>query len=301
MDEREALNATANLSRLLLTVGAGAIVLSGTLLQTVYVGRSICLLIASWLLLGLSFLFGYRVHGRYVTQLAKLEFTVRHGRLENLSLLQFLAVAAGLICFAIFVLANVGAGPSLNIRRTTLSKSGRALVVTVDCRSGTDAGCRGEVVLHSNGKHGHAIGHGLFASETDGPSEARIPLANAASLELQRTRAPRVHVTVLVRGQFGNETEASSLLRVERSRARQRRRVARLSVGRLQQPHSRTCSAYHRATGVRSSRLWHRIRLHSRKGITWDPRAARTRTWQRGLCARLSHSSAASGGQSASP
>lgn len=214
-DKREALSSALSLARLLLSAAAGTIVLSGTLLQTIYVGRSLCLLEASWALLGLSLVFGYFVHGRYIAQLdgSNLQST---GTIEWLSLLQTLFVAAGLILFAIFVAINVSSGPRLEITRAELGPRGKNVAVTVDCRSGSGSGCRGEVTLRFAGKLPREIGRALFAGDADGPLKARVPLSRAEGRSLAAGRAQTLKVRVLATGRFGNQTESTSLLLLRR-------------------------------------------------------------------------------------
>jgi hypothetical protein len=219
-DKRQALSSAIALSRLLLSVAAGTIVLSGTLLQTIYVGRSLCLLEIAWVLLGVSLLLGYLVHGRYVTQLAKSDLTVRRGRVEVYSLLQFLAIVAGLVCFAIFVVVNVGSGPRLAVARADLGHGGRQIAVTLDCRSGADSGCQGEVTLKLARRPAVELGHAVFGDESDGPVVARVPLAPAVGRHLRRLSRqgpPLLTVRALASGRFGNETRETAALRLSLS------------------------------------------------------------------------------------
>jgi hypothetical protein len=214
-DKREALSSALSLGRLLLSVAAGTIVLSGTLLQTIYVGSSLCLLEAAWVLLGLSLVFGYLVHGRYIAQLdaSNLEST---GTIEWLSLVQTLFVAAGLVLFAIFVATNISSGPRLEITRAELGGGAQIVAVTVDCRSGADSGCRGEVTLGFAGKRPRELGRALFAVDADGPLKARVPLSRAEGRSLAAGRARTLKVRVTATGRFGNQTKATSLVLLRR-------------------------------------------------------------------------------------
>jgi hypothetical protein len=214
-DKRQALSSALSLGRLLLSVAAGTIVLSGTLLQTIYVGRSLHLLEAAWVLLGVSLVFGYLVHGRYIAQLdeSNLDST---GAFEWLSLLQSLFIAAGLTLFAIFVAINLDSGPRLEATRTELGVGARYVVATVDCRSGADSGCRGEVVLGLAGKRPREIGRTLFAAKADGPLRARVPLSRAEGKFLATGKARILEVHALATGRFGNQTEVTVELRLRR-------------------------------------------------------------------------------------
>jgi hypothetical protein len=214
-DKREALDAGLRLARLLLSVAAGTIVLSATLLQTIYVGRSQHLLEVAWILLAVSLLLGYLGHGQYVTQLDNSNLKTK-GRFERLSLFQFLFLFAGLGLFAIFVAINLRAGPRLETTRAELLGGGRLVAVTVDCRSGSDSGCRGEVTLIAARKKPIQIGRGLFAGEADGPQVARVPVSAAERASLTVGKAPTLEVKARATGKFGNQTESTSTLLLRR-------------------------------------------------------------------------------------
>lgn len=222
-DKRQALSSGLSLSRLLLSVAAGTIVLSGTLLQTIYVGRTLCLLEGAWVLLGVSLVFGYFVHGRYVSQLDESNLNST-GTFEWLSLFQSLFIAVGLVLFAIFVAVNLGSGPRLKVTRAELGRGARYVAVTVDCRSGASSGCHGEVALASTGKRPREIGRTLFAEEADGPLNARVQLNRAAGRPLATGKAQILEVHALATGRFGNQTETTSRLRLRRSAASHARR-----------------------------------------------------------------------------
>ena len=149
-DRRQALSSAVGQSRLLLSVAAGTIVLSATFLSAIYVGRSLCLLVAAWIVLGISMFVGFVVHGEYTAQLAESDLTVRRGRLEVEMLVQLVAVLAGLSCFGLFVLGNVDAGPQLEIRRAAVDSARGEVTVSISCRSGAGTGCRGEVTLRQS-------------------------------------------------------------------------------------------------------------------------------------------------------
>lgn len=216
-DKLAALEAGLRLARLLLSVAAGTIVLSATLLQTIYAGRSQHLLEVAWALLGVSLLLGYLVHGQYVTQMDNSDPEVG-GRFEGLSLFQFLFLLVGLGLFAIFVAINLGAGPRLEATRAELLGNGRLVAVTVDCRSGSDSGCRGEVTLLAPGRKPAQLGRGLFAGDADGPQVARVPLSAATSASLAAGRAPTLQVRTRATGKFGNQTSSTSKLLLRRPR-----------------------------------------------------------------------------------
>jgi len=225
-DKREALSSVQGLGRLLLSVAAGTIVLSGTLLQSIYVGHCLVLLEIAWTLLGVSLVLGYLVHGQYITQLNKSDLTVRKGRIEKFSRFQFFLVFAGLVMFAIFVAINLGSGPRLELTRAELGSGARYVAVTVDCRSGADSGCRGEVALVSAGKRPREIGRALFAGEADGPLMTRVPLSRAEGRSLAAGKAQKLEVQALATGRFGNQTESTSeilLRRPQRPANRMRR------------------------------------------------------------------------------
>jgi hypothetical protein len=218
--KREALSSVVGLARLLLSLAIGTIVLSGTLLQAIYVGRCLLLLEIAWILLAVSLFWGYRVHARYITQLNKSELEVRKSPIERFSRNQVLSVAAGLIFFAIFVVVNIGSGPRLAITRLELGRTSRSVAINIDCRSGSDSGCRGEVVLAARrSKRHHEIGRALFVSATDGPLEARVPLPPRAGKVLAAGKAQRMKVEAVATGRFGNQTEVSATLRLARPRS----------------------------------------------------------------------------------
>lgn len=212
-DRREALSSAVGQSRLLLTVAAGTIVLSATFLTAIYVGRSLCLLIAAWILLGISMFAGFVVHGEYTAQLAESDLTVRRGRLEKEMLAQLLAALAGLFCFGLFVLGNVSAGPQLEIRRAVVALERGGATVFVACRSGAGTGCRGEVTLREDSDSGsREIGHTVFAQDQDGPSAVRLRLTAPPFRRLSELSGDRVEVEARAQGRFGNESTATKTL-----------------------------------------------------------------------------------------
>jgi hypothetical protein len=216
--EQEALSSVVRLARLLLSLAIGTIVLSATLLQTIYVGRCLLLLEIAWFLFGVSLVWGYRVHARYITQLNESDLSLRNGPIEKFSRNQVLSVAAGLILFAIFVAVNIGSGPRLAVTRLELGPDARYLAVSIDCRSGSDSGCRGEVVVKPAGvqKRHHEIGRTLFANEADGPLKAKVPLSPTESKVLSVGKAQRLEIEAIATGRFGNQTEATKMLRLRR-------------------------------------------------------------------------------------
>lgn len=214
-DKRQALSSALSLGRLLLSVAAGTIVLSGTLLQTIYVGRSLHLLEAAWVLLGVSLVFGYLVYGRYIAQLDESNLQ-SSGTFEWLSFFQSLFIAAGLILFATFVAINIDSGPRLEVTRAELGYGARYVTVTVDCRSGANSGCRGEVALVFAGKRPREIGRALFADKADGPVKARVQLNRAEGRSLAAGKAQTLEVQTLATGRFGNQTESTSKLVLRR-------------------------------------------------------------------------------------
>jgi len=219
-EKREALRSVVNLARLLLSLAVGTIVLSATLLQTIYVGRCLLLLEIAWLLLGVSLFYGYRVHARYITQLNRSELTVTGTKIERFSRNQVLSIAAGLILFAIFVAINIDSGPQLAVTRLELGPGARYVTVDVDCRSGSDSGCRGEVTLKparaAVGRH--EIGRAVFADEADGPLKVRVPLGPTEGKGLSAGKAQRLEVEAAATGRFGNQTESAETLLLRRPR-----------------------------------------------------------------------------------
>jgi hypothetical protein len=220
-DRREALASSVNLARLLLTVAAGTFVLSGSLLNTLYVGRSLTLLELGWAALGLSLVFGFLVHGQYISQLAESELVVRQGALEIFSALQAIAVGVGLLLFGLFVLANVSAGPQIEIDRARVKSPEHAVLVSIDCRAGTGNGCQGEVTLRKPHLPGR-IGRAVFSEKKDGPAEVKIPLPARGGREGRRQISKRVEVIVFARGRFGNSSTESKVL-VVRHRVKMKR------------------------------------------------------------------------------
>lgn len=216
-NRREALNAVLRLDRLLLSVAAGTVVLSGTLLQTIYVGRSLLLLEIAWVALGISLVVGYLVHGRYIAQLDESNLDSR-GLIEFFSLVQALAVLVGLALFGVFVAVNVESGPRLALVRAELGPRGRYISVTVDCRSGAGSGCRGEAIVAVGRKLPHEIGRGRFAADSDGPMTARVALRRREGASLASGRAIVLRINAIGTGRFGNQTEAGSKLLLRRPR-----------------------------------------------------------------------------------
>jgi len=216
-DLRQALSSAVGQSRLLLSVAAGTIVLSATFLSAIYVGRSLCLLVAAWILLGISMFVGFVVHGEYTAQLAESDLTVRSGPLENELLVQLLAVLAGLVCFGLFVLGNVNAGPQLEIRRAAVVAARGEVTVTIACRSGAGTGCRGEVtVRRGSDSGGPEVGHTVFAQDQDGPNAVPLRLTSRTFRRLVRADPHRlVEVEVRAQGRFGNESTATETLELE--------------------------------------------------------------------------------------
>src|SRR3954447_734334 len=217
-EEREVLSSVVRLARLLLSLSVGTIVLSGTLLQTIYVGRCLLLLEISWLLLGASLVWGYRIHARYITQLKRSELTIVKGPIERFSRNQVLFIAAGLILFPIFVAVNTGSGPRPAISRLELGRSAPYVAIGIDCRSGSDSGCRGEVVVRSSRTEGRRqeIGRALFANAADGPLKARVPLSPTEGRALSAGKAQRLKIEAVATGRFGNQTKATRTLQLRR-------------------------------------------------------------------------------------
>jgi hypothetical protein len=213
--KREALDAGLRLARLLLSVAAGTIVLSATLLQTVYVGRSHCLLLVAWGALAISLILGYFAYAEYVNRLEEADPDPK-GLFEGLSLLQVITIFVGLVLFAIFVAINLSAGPRLEATRAELLGRARVVAVTVDCRSGSDSGCRGEVMLGPPGKPAGTFGRALFAGEADGPQVARVRLRAGAVALLAKASKPKLEVVARATGRFGNQTRATGVLVLRR-------------------------------------------------------------------------------------
>lgn len=108
-DRRDALDAIADFTKLLVSLATGTVVLSATFLETFYEGRSINLLITSWSLTGLSVLLGVVAFGQYIAQLAESNLKPRQSGVEYLNLAQLLTFAIGVALFAIFAVKNVTA------------------------------------------------------------------------------------------------------------------------------------------------------------------------------------------------
>lgn len=104
-----ALDAIQGLTKLLITLATGTVVLSATFLDNFYAGKSLALLIIAWGCLGASVLVGVVALAQYISQLDSSDLTVRRGLLEWLNSGQSLLLFGGVALFAIFALRNVTA------------------------------------------------------------------------------------------------------------------------------------------------------------------------------------------------
>lgn len=110
--QHSALDAIASYVKLEVTLAAGGIALSATFLDSVYRGHSIWSLIVAWSLLGLSIIFGFLVHGEYITRLVNDNVKVRRGeRIEILALCQTVCLFTAFAFFAAFAITNVTVNP----------------------------------------------------------------------------------------------------------------------------------------------------------------------------------------------
>lgn len=106
------LDAIVGFMKLEITLATGSVVLSATFLDSIYRGHSIWSLIVAWVLFGLSIIFGFLVHGEYITRLISQNLEVRRGeRIEIWALLQTVFLFAAFAFFASFAVANVTLNP----------------------------------------------------------------------------------------------------------------------------------------------------------------------------------------------
>lgn len=220
-DLRTALGATTDMARLLFAVAAGAVVLSVTFLEKVYVGHALVLLVIAWLLLGLSLLMGYISFGLYVSQLAESELLPRRTALEKFALAQFALAFVGLVLFAVFAQQNIAAGPIVELNTVRLlARDPPRLELDFHCRSGAGTGCHGVVRLYATADDRRPFASKLFTTRRDGASAVTLRLPRAAAARLRRAKHLKVSVCVKASGRFGNESTRRELLGVPRAKAR---------------------------------------------------------------------------------
>jgi hypothetical protein len=106
-DRKKALDSINDYNKTLITLATGTVALSATFLGTsLYHGASLDSLIASWIVLGVSVFMGLLGLGSYVSQYAESEVKPRRSVLEVFSLLQVLALLAGLGLLGSFAIDN---------------------------------------------------------------------------------------------------------------------------------------------------------------------------------------------------
>lgn len=106
--QHPALDAIVGFMKLEVTLAAGAVVLSATFLDNIFQGYSIWAMIVAWTLFGLSIVFGFFVHGEYITRLINNKTEVKRGeRIEVLALLQTITLFAAFAFLATFAVMNV--------------------------------------------------------------------------------------------------------------------------------------------------------------------------------------------------
>ncbi len=166
-DRREALKGAVDYTKLLTTLATGAVVLTATFLDDLYAGRSIELLIISWIAFGLSVLAGLIAFGEYVSQLAESTLKVRRGTMEFANFCQWILVTVGAVCFGFFAIANVTASPTIEIAHDETGFTGKRAKTTLVCPPDALHGCSGTVsfkLTKESSKHGFNLGTAPFSA-----------------------------------------------------------------------------------------------------------------------------------------
>jgi hypothetical protein len=108
-DLRKALDTIYDYNKTLITLATGTIALSATFLdKNLFHGKAAPWLIASWATLLFSILIGIIGMGQYINQYAESRIRPRHSGAEYISLIQVLALLAGLTCLVFFAVQNIG-------------------------------------------------------------------------------------------------------------------------------------------------------------------------------------------------
>jgi hypothetical protein len=108
-DRRKALDSIYDYNKTLITLATGTVALSATFLgKDLFHGKAVSWLIASWIVLLVSIVIGIVGLGEYISQYAESNIKPRHGTAEIVSLLQILALLAGLALLVYFAVQNIG-------------------------------------------------------------------------------------------------------------------------------------------------------------------------------------------------
>jgi hypothetical protein len=203
-DRREALKGAVDYTKLLTTLATGAVLLSATFLDKFYAGRLIGLLIASWIVLGLSVLAGLIAVGEYISQFAESTLKVRRGMMEVANLFQWFLLVTGIGLLAAFVVANVTTGPVAQIDTGQTKVAHGVGKTTIMCPAGAVNGCSGSAtfVLLTPAGQQVPLGTALFAIEHAGLVTVSSP--KAVSKKVQGSlRADKLKVSVEAHGRYG--------------------------------------------------------------------------------------------------
>src|ERR687890_1659209 len=102
-DRRKALDSIYDYNKTVITIATGTVALTATFLgKDLYRGTALPLIIASWVCLGASILFGIVVMGAYISQYSESDIRPRRSSIEYLSLIQVLSLISGLVLLGLF-------------------------------------------------------------------------------------------------------------------------------------------------------------------------------------------------------
>jgi hypothetical protein len=210
-DRRAALDATFQFTQALIAIATGTVVFSATFLDRIFTGSFRGLLIAAWLVLGLSVVFGVLAFGAYVSKLAESNFVVRRTDVELFNLLQLIALCAGVGLFALFAVRGITEGPKLNIvPQSALIAKKRYLRIPIECRVSGGGGCLGTATLSA--ADGREIASKQFRVSSFGGTLVRLLLPERMCSEIRRAKETRVRIHVSAGDRSGQEASADAPL-----------------------------------------------------------------------------------------
>jgi hypothetical protein len=208
-DQREALKGAVDYTKLLITLATGTVVISATFLDKFYAGKDSGLLIAAWIVLGVSVVVGFLAHGEYIRKLAESNLAIKNTGIEHANLGQFALAIAGVVLFAIFVVSNVTAKPTIRVAREQTGITGRVATTALVCGATATNGCTGSVAFELGGPHVRppvSLGQAVFATDHPGVINVTAPDFVPNALKGGLT-ADQLTVHVQVAGRFGNTAD----------------------------------------------------------------------------------------------
>jgi hypothetical protein len=205
-DQRQALQGVVDYTKLLITLATGTVVISATFLDKFYAGEDKGLLIAGWVLLGVSVFAGFLAHGHYISKLGRSNLAVKGGGMETSNLVQLGCVVFGVVLFTIFVLFNLTAQPLVKVGREQSGLTGRVATTALLCGPDAVNGCAGSVTFSVVGPDQQkpvALGEALFATDHPGIVIVKAPDLLPKSQQ-NKVIVDELKIHVKAAGRFGN-------------------------------------------------------------------------------------------------